>query len=1018
METINIFLSSPGDVGQERLLASRVIQRLQGEFANYFELNCILWEDKPLQADSHFQDQIAQDLFSTDIFICILWTRLGTQLPSNFVKDDGSPYLSGTEWEFETALKLKGETGKPLMLVYRKNKKPDYSYSDAVRWQEGEVQRNLLESFWQRFFGDHILGFKAASHGFEDSQEFEEKLEHHLRDLIKQQVPATIAENMKITPKWFSGSPFRGLEVFNMEHAPVFFGRTKAIGDIKDLLVGQARKGCPFLIAFGRSGCGKSSVIRAGVMPMIMHPGVIEGIDSWYFNILRPGDAAEDLCRGLAATMVAATDLQGNILTRLDENQFYELLCTDMESAIMLLRKVLGENGEKLGTDQGLVRPMVTRLLLFIDQMEEIFDMDVAQQKLFIETLASLVGSGLVWVIGTMRSDYYHRCVEIPELIRLKSGTGQYDLLPPSFAELGSIIVKPAHAAGVFFERDIHTNQRLDQVLHEEATKNPSSLPLLEFTLEELYKRRTDNVLTFNAYHSIGGMEGALARYAEDVFSKLSSEAQGSFPQVLRSLVTVEQDEEETVGCRRVLRNLLAVNPSGKKLVDAFVLARLFVVDGNRNGQVVVGFAHAAILRCWPRIQEWLTGEKDFLRARGRLTEAAHRWQEEAKGIEYLLADGKPLVDAVELLKKYKSDLDSNIVEYITASQRAFKKRKRRKRMLIAMVVVILFSGFYTFLRTSWGEKLVELRHDIEMVIVSRLDLVVAEQLGWISDDIAFIAIDHETYKQWGYSDITPRDRLAELIDTAYRGGAKVIALDIFLQEPDYQHPEKDQQLRKTLERIKVEDPSVKIIFPVTLSTDGILGKTLYDDLIDNKEQFFKAVPWVMVASSYDNKMRFWTPYGLYVQEDQQKGVVWGTPLLATVLLQGDSNQLTEFGEQIISTVIKGEPQRGLDFKSRNNGKELITISGGTNYENYRINYSLIPSGVLKKDDPGNLFMKSFTVPQLQKMMGINKNLLRNKIVIIGNTSPDKRDNYPTPVGIMPGMYIHGNVMNTILHQL
>ncbi len=1017
MRTLNIFLSSPGDVGQERLLASRVISRLQGEFANYFEINCILWEDKPLEADSHFQNQIAQDLLSTDIFVCILWTRLGTQLPSNFIKVDGTPYLSGTEWEFETALKLKRETGKPLMLVYRKTRLPDYCYNDAKR-QESESQRKLLEGFWQRFFGDHITGFKAASHSFDNVDEFEEKLETHLRELLRQQVPNTVAETMQITPKWFSGSPFRGLEVFNREHAPVFFGRTKGIGDIKELLVKQAGLGCPFLMVFGRSGCGKSSLIRAGVIPTIIHPGVIEGVDLWYSCILRPGDGIDDLCRGLTIAILSATDGDGNLLTGLEEEMFYQCLSTNLVEATEVLIGAMGQVAAKIAKKQGMKRPMISRLLIFIDQMEEIFDVDDRKRKKFIEVLSHFVHSGLVWVIGTMRSDYYHRCIEIPELITLKSGTGQYDLLPPSFAEIGSIIVKPAHAAGLFFERDITNNQRLDQILHEEAAKNPSSLPLLEFTLEELYKRREGNVLTFKAYDCIGGMEGALARHADSIFAELTPNAQAAFPQVLRSLVTVEQGEEETVGCRRVLRDSLPQTLEGKALVDAFVATRLFVIDTNKKGQVVVGFAHAAILKSWPRIQEWLAGEKDFLRARSRLTETTNRWLEENKRNEYLLAEGKPLSDALELLKKYKEDLGYSIVQYIQASWHYLKGRKRRKRILSTIALIFLITGFYTFLRTSWGEKLVELRHNIETVVLGRMDLAAAEQFGWISDEIAFIDIDHETYKQWGHSDITPRDRLAELIDVAYNGGAKVIALDIFLQDPDYQHPEKDERLREVLQAIKKDEQGAKIIFPVTLSTEGILGKTLYDDLIDNKERFFKAVPWVMVASSYDNKMRFWTPYGVYIREDKEQDIVWGTPVLATVLASGDARQLTEFSNRIIEGIDKGDDGKDLHFTSKKEGKELVRISSGSKVTNYRINYSLIPPGVLKKEDPGNLFMKAFTVHQLQKMMNLNKNLLRNKIVIIGNSSPDKRDNYPTPVGTMPGMYIHGNVINTILNGL
>lgn len=124
-----------------------------------------------------------------------------------------------------------------------------------------------------------------------------------------------------------------------------------------------------------------------------------------------------------------------------------------------------------------------------------------------------------------------------------------------------------------------------------------------------------------------------------------------------------------------------------------------------------------------------------------------------------------------------------------------------------------------------------------------------------------------------------------------------------------------------------------------------------------------------------------------FIKKNKQPEVIWGTPLLAAVLANGNTQELVEFSKVIAERVGTGDEGLELHFAFKKDGKDLVRISSGPKLENYRINYSLIPSGVLKKDDPGNLFMKSFTVLQLQKMMGLNKNLLRNKIVIIGNSS-------------------------------
>src|SRR5207244_2314223 len=207
-----------------------------------FELEPIVWEHEPLRASAHFQEQILPPS-ETDIVICILWSRLGTRLPEQFCRKDGSRYASGTEWEFEDALQAFRERGVPDLMVYRKTAEPHVSMSDEVAVLQRLEQKKAVDAF-------------------------------------------------------------RGLEVFDIEHAPVFFGRTRAIAEIKEALIRQAGRGCAFVLVLGMSGCGKSSLIRAGVLPTITQAGVIEGIGLWRWCLLRPSDAPEDLDLALAQAML------------------------------------------------------------------------------------------------------------------------------------------------------------------------------------------------------------------------------------------------------------------------------------------------------------------------------------------------------------------------------------------------------------------------------------------------------------------------------------------------------------------------------------------------------------------------------------------------------------------------------------------------------------------------------------------------------------------------------------------
>ena len=261
------------------------------------------------------------------------------------------------------------------------------------------------------------------------------------------------------------------------------------------------------------SGCGKSSLVRAGVVATVTRPGVVEGAGPWRWCQFRPSDSPGTLFRGLASAVLSEGSLVELQAMGVDAEQLGGMLATNPEHAAvpiaMALRRAAEGDTLYAGPD-GTASP---RLIVVVDQFEELFTLGTVtaeERRGFVRALGELAGSGHAWVIATMRSDFYHRCAELPELAALKEGAGQFDLLPPSFDEIGQIITYPAQAAGLRFEHDPATGRRLDAVLHEAAGQTPESLPLLSFVLDELYRERTDSgVLTFAAYEALGGMEGA-----------------------------------------------------------------------------------------------------------------------------------------------------------------------------------------------------------------------------------------------------------------------------------------------------------------------------------------------------------------------------------------------------------------------------------------------------------------------------------------------------------------------------
>ena len=686
MRKLQFFISSPGDVCEERALASRVIERLQSEYIGRVVLEPVLWEHEPLVATSTFQAQIVKPS-DTDVVISILWSRLGTKLPEQFRRADGSRYESGTEYEFEEAIEGFRRNGKPDLLVYRKTAPPSVRLDDEKDLMERLGQKKKLDEFVGRWFHDQAEGtLVAAFHPFESPSDFEILLENHLRRLIDRYIPRSAAASTEARAVWKKGSPFRGLAAFEFEHSEVFFGRTRAVSDILNALRKQATEGRPFVLILGMSGGGKSSVVRAGVLPMLTKPGVIEGVGLWRRAVFRPTDVRGNLFEGLGNALIRehalpALDPDGN-----GPDELAQAFRESPHAATALIKNALSREEAATGKSNA-------RLALVIDQMEEMYTQEEIlpeHRQAFFDVIDSFVRSGRIWVVCTLRSDFYPRLANLPKLAALKEGAGQYDLLPPTPSEIGQMIRLPASAAGLRFEEDPASSERLDDMLRDAAAGHREILPLLQFTLEELYQRRTeDGMLTLTAYRELGGVEGSLARRAETVFKDLPDAVEMELPKVLSALVSVGQDGQAAVGRKRAPWSDVSTGMS-RYLVDTFVENRLFVTELADDGSAVVTVAHEALLWHWPRVQDWVAQNRENLRIRARVAAAAQLWEAENRPADLLLPTGKPLVEAESLLE-HGIALQKDEARFIQASIARARRIQRIKAGVVATVAALAF---------------------------------------------------------------------------------------------------------------------------------------------------------------------------------------------------------------------------------------------------------------------------------------------------------------------------------------
>jgi WD40 repeat protein len=383
--------------------------------------------------------------------------------------------------------------------------------------------------------------------------------------------------------------PYLGLETFTAETAQFFFGREA----LTEKLVTTLRGGCRFLAVFGPSGSGKSSVVRAGLLPKLAS-GLFAG---WKQITLRPAD---DPCAQMQAARLKSLD-------NLSEHT-----------------------------------------LLFVDQFEELFTLcpDQVREKFIGELVVALENSRFMLIIS-MRDDFYSafnaQAAPLAQSEHLKieniPGTLKYN-------ELAAMIERPAAAVGLTIEDGL--TELIIKDLASDGEARSATLPLLEFALTQLWEQRQDGRLTHAAYQSIGGVTGSLARWADEVYSDLPKDEKPLAESLLTSLVHLG-DEAQGLPDTRKRRVLVEIEEPAKRVIQNFADRRLLITGGE-----TVELVHDALVREWRRLQEWIKQDRENLRLREGVTDDAHRW-EHANHDESLLNHRGPRLELALAMSKNPS---------------------------------------------------------------------------------------------------------------------------------------------------------------------------------------------------------------------------------------------------------------------------------------------------------------------------------------------------------------------------
>jgi WD40 repeat protein len=503
--------------------------------------------------------------------------------------------------------------------------------------------------------------------------------------------------------------PYRGLQVFDVDDARLFFGRDTQVDWMLDRLERDFRtlNENRFLAVVGASGSGKSSLVRAGLIPALRsgHSRSGKGIDNspeWPVTILKPGsEPLKALADALWLNPVAKAAVPDPLMLadqlRQDERRLHATIGTALAG-----------------------QPDHRRFVIVVDQFEELFTQFEARitecrddaQRLqtvasertaFVDNLlyAATISGGRALVILTLRADFYAKC---SSFLNLAAALGDaQELVPPlGDTDLRAAIEKPAQCCGLEFEPGL-----VDLLMQDMQRQPPGALPLLQQSLYMLYERRNGRRLTVEAYRDMGKIEGALEAHANQFYLETltTTQQRDICRRVLMMLTNAGEGAEDTR--RRVSRFLLGQSVEVDTVLQALVKARLITISNSNSPQVEV--THEALIRGWKRLRQWLDADRASLRTLQELVDAAEDWDKHHRDPAYLLT-GTRLLQAEEWRASHPDDLHylpraNTFLDTAVESRDAAQRRRRTRAITLATVGSILLVAASVSSIFFWWEK-------------------------------------------------------------------------------------------------------------------------------------------------------------------------------------------------------------------------------------------------------------------------------------------------------------------------
>jgi DNA-binding SARP family transcriptional activator/WD40 repeat protein/tRNA A-37 threonylcarbamoyl transferase component Bud32 len=457
-----------------------------------------------------------------------------------------------------------------------------------------------------------------------------------LRRALRQATGVDVVPSGQEVPTGSRRNPYKGLRAFKESEADDFHGRDALVEELIETLASTR-----LIAVVGPSGSGKSSLVRAGLLPAL-RSGAIEGSTGWLVAEMFPGTHPFEELE--AALIRVATERPSGL---------FDELTTDRRGLARAGKRIIGNDEDQL--------------VIVVDQFEELFSLVTSEtnRRLFLESLTAVATDerSRIRIVLTLRADFFDQPLQYPEFAEAMNA-GLVPISPPTEEGLTRAIAQPARGVGVDLQPGLVT-RIIDDVRDE-----PGGLPLMQYALTELFNQRVNNTMTLAAYEQSGGVAGALANRADEIYSDLSDEGRTAARNLFLRLVNVDELADDT---RRRVRQTelkgLSINQTIlDDVIQQFGAFRLLSFDRDAATRTpTVEVAHEALIREWARLRTWIDERREDLLIHRRIQVTVRDWEDSDIDQSYLLR-GSRLEQALVWQERTDLAISDNEMTFIEAS--------------------------------------------------------------------------------------------------------------------------------------------------------------------------------------------------------------------------------------------------------------------------------------------------------------------------------------------------------------